>query len=192
VKSSWRYCVCIVFLGAILATTHADFAHAQTSTAQGVSASGLLGQLSTVFSNGQVVQSVQLSGSASWYAGSLEDSGTVTLTASTTGSSQMQLQLSSTGQRTESQTGTGSSAACEWAGANGVANAVSLGNCWRPDLWFLPALSLQPTLLPSYLTAVDLGVSPVGFSGNTYCIVHEIARQLFSFVFLFSAWCIRA
>jgi hypothetical protein len=139
-----------------------------------------------VFSNGQVVQSVQLNGNASWYAGSLEDSGTVTLTAATTGSSQMQLQLASIGQRTESQTGTGSNAACQWASANGVANEVSLGNCWRPDLWFLPALSLQPTLLPSSLTAVDLGVGPVGFSGNSYrhlqsqLVFSNLASQLSS------------
>src|ERR1022692_554653 len=35
-------------------------------------------------------------------------------------------------------------------------------------LWFMPALSLQPSLLPGYLGAVDLGLGTVGASGNIY------------------------
>jgi hypothetical protein len=80
----------------------------------------------------------------------------------------MLLQLAAAGQRTESQTGAGTSAGCQWAGADGVGHAVYLDNCWRPELWFLPSLSLQPSLLPSYFNAVDLGVGTVGFSGNAY------------------------
>jgi hypothetical protein len=133
-----------------------------------MSTSTVLGQLSKAFSGVQVVQSIQLSGNATWYAGSLEDTGTVSLTASTNGSSQMQLALASTGQRTETQTGTGSSANCQWAGADGVAHEVDLGNCWRPALWFLPSLSLYPSQLPSYLGIVDLGLGTVGASANTY------------------------
>ncbi|MGD0733374.1 MAG: hypothetical protein ABR956_19075 [Terracidiphilus sp.] len=136
--------------------------------AQGSGAATVLSQLSAAFSGNQIVQSVQLSGSAAWYAGSLEDTGTVSLTASTNGSSQMQLSLAATGQRTETQTGAGSSATCQWAGANGTTHQVDLGNCWRPALWFLPALSLYPSQLPGYLGIVDLGSGAVGFSGNTY------------------------
>jgi hypothetical protein len=167
VKNLWASCVCIAFFGVVYATLPTDTAHAQESITEGVSANSLLRQLAAVFSSGRLVQSVQLTGNATWFAGSLEDSGTVNLTASTNGSSEMQLQLASTGQRTESQTGTALSADCQWAGADGVPHEISLSSCLRPDLWFLPAFSLQPSLLPSYVTSVDLGVGAVGSDGNS-------------------------
>ena len=145
---------------------------------QGASASSVLGELATAFSGGQVVQQIQISGTAAWTAGSLEDSGTVSLTASTDGSSQMQLALVSTGTRTEAQTGAGSNAECQWSGADGVPHAVSSNNCWRPALWFLPTLSLQPSLITSGIEIADLGVGPVGTSGNSYR--HLQAQLLFS------------
>jgi hypothetical protein len=155
-------------LGIVLIVAHAPIALAQRTAPQAGNASIVLGQLSTAFAGGQVVQSVQLSGNATWYAGSLEDSGTVSLTASTDGSSQMQLALATTGQRAESQTGAGASATCQWSGDNAVAHSVNPVNCWRPALWFLPALSLQPSLLPSYLGTVDLGSGTVGASTTVY------------------------
>ena len=155
----------ISLLGIALTITHSPIALAQGGTGN---AASLLGQLSTAFAGAQVVQSVQLSGTATWYAGSLVDSGTVTLSASTSGASQMQLALTSTGQRTETESGLGSSATCQWAGADGVAYQVQPTNCWRPALWFLPALSLQPSLLPSYLNATDLGLSAVGSGDGVY------------------------
>jgi hypothetical protein len=134
----------------------------------GVSASGVLSQMESAFSNGVAVQQIQLSGTATWTAGSLEDSGTATLTASSTGPSRLQLLLSSTGSRTETQTGFGSSADCQWAGADGVAHEVSVGNCWKPALWFLPGFSFQPSLIPNSVGLVDLGTGVVGASQNTY------------------------
>jgi hypothetical protein len=154
----------ILFLGiALLAYTPA-LAHGQGGT----SASNALAQLSSAFSGGQVVHTIQLSGTAAWTAGSLQDSGTVSLTATAGAASQLQLQLDTTGQRTETQTGAGLNASCQWSGADNAPHSVDLGNCWRPDLWFLPALSLQPSLLPSYLGIVDLGVGTVGFTSNAY------------------------
>ena len=155
----------ISLLGIALTVTYSPIALAQGGTGN---ASSLLGQLSAAFAGTQLVQNVQLTGSATWYAGSLIDSGTVTLTASTSGSSQMQLALTSTGQRTETEIGSGSSATCQWAGADGVAYPVQPTNCWRPALWFLPALSLQPSILPSYLNAADLGLSTVGSGDGIY------------------------
>ena len=134
----------------------------------GENTSAVLGQLATAFSGTQVVQQIQLSGTATWTAGSSEDSGPVTLTASTNGSSQMQFALGSTGARTETQTGAGSSADCQWAGADGIAHEVSVGNCLKPMFWFLPALSLQPSLVPRSLSVVDLGAGTVGASSNIY------------------------
>jgi hypothetical protein len=80
----------------------------------------------------------------------------------------MNLSLETLGQRIESEAGTGTNASCEWTGANGVANAIDPGNCWRPALWFLPDLSLQSSLLPSYLVVSDLGTSPVGQGSALY------------------------
>jgi hypothetical protein len=111
---------------------------------------------------------VQLTGTATWHVGSLEDSGSATLSAATTGSSRMQLSLSASGTRTEAQTGQGSDLSCTWAAEDAVAHTIDPGNCWRPVIWFLPPLSLQPSLLPSYFGAVDLGTGKVGFGSDTY------------------------
>ena len=135
---------------------------------QGQNANGVLGQSATAFSSGSVVQQVQMTGTATWNAGSLQDSGTVSLTASTGGSSQMRLDLSSLGRKTETQTGAGESADCQWAGADAVVHEVDITNCWRPALWFLPVLSLQPSLLPNYLGVVDLGTGTVGSGTQVY------------------------
>jgi len=139
-----------------------------TTGTTGTSATALLTQLSTAFSGGNLVHQVQLTGNASWHAGSLNDTGSATLSAATTGSSQLQLSLSSSGTRTEAQSGQGTDLACTWTGEDGITHAIDPGNCWRPVLWFLPPLSLQPSLLPTYLGAVDLGTSTVGFGAATY------------------------
>jgi hypothetical protein len=113
-----------------------------------------------------VVHQVQLSGTAAWHAGSFNDQGSATLSATATGS-QLQLSLSS-GSRNEAQSGQGTNLACTWAGADGSAHNIDPGNCWRPVLWFLPPLSLQPSQLPSYLGALDLGTGAVGFGAESY------------------------
>jgi len=130
---------------------------------------GVLTQMANAFTGGQPVSQVQLTGTASWTAGSLQDSGTATLSASADGSSsQMQLALTTSGQKTLTQAGAGSSADCTWSGADGVAHEISVGNCWKPQVWFLPALTLQPTVIPSYVNFADLGAGTVGFTQNTY------------------------
>jgi hypothetical protein len=139
-----------------------------TNASTGSSATTLLNQLSTAFSGGNVVHQVQLTGNATWQVGNLNDTGTATLSAATTGASLLQLSLSSSGGRTEQQSGQGTNLSCTWAGEDGVAHAVDPGNCWRPEIWFLPPLSLQPSLLPNYLGAVDLGTTPVGFGPEQY------------------------
>ncbi len=76
-----------------------------TTTATGTNATTLLNQLSTAFSGGNVVHQVQLTGSASWHVGSLNDTGSATLSAATTGSSQLQLSLSYSGANVTSADG---------------------------------------------------------------------------------------
>jgi len=163
------------FLGIAFFAIPADTALAQSAAPQAVSAAGALAQLYAAFSGGHAVNGVQLSGAATWYAGSLEDSGTVSLTAATGGSSQMQLNLATTGQITESQTGVGSTSNCSWAGTDGVAHSVDLGNCWRPTLWFLPALSVQPSALTSETVFADLGSGTVGSVAGVY---HHLQGQI--------------
>ncbi len=87
----------LALVGAFVVITPPKTTSAQGTTSESVNSSGILGQLSASFSGGQVVQSVQLSGNATWYVGSLVDSGTVSLTASTSGSAQMQVALGATG-----------------------------------------------------------------------------------------------
>jgi hypothetical protein len=142
--------------------------HHDTHRIYRYSATTLLNQISTAFSGGNVVHQVQLTGTASWHVGSLNDTGSATLSAATTGSSQLQLSLSSSGTRTEAESGQGTNLTCTWAGQDGVAHAIDPGNCWRPVTWILPPLSLQPSLLPSCLGAVDLGSTTVGFGTAKY------------------------
>jgi len=151
--------VCVTFvLGA--------YSGAFGQAAQGTTANSLLAQSASAFSGDQVVQKVQLSGTVTLNAGDLQDSGTITLTAAADGSLQTTLLLSSAGQRTETKTGIGSRADCQWSGADQTTHDVDPGNCWKSVVWFLPSISLQPSLLPSYLAAVDLGT--VGSSANVY------------------------
>ena len=134
---------------------------AQTSNIQ-ANASAILSQAANAFSTGKPVSQVQLTGSANWYAGSLKDSGTATLTASSTGAAQMQLSLAKKGSWTEAQTGIGSDMACQWAGTDGVANQGDLMNCLRSTVWFLPSISLQPGTIPTGVGVTDLGTGTVG------------------------------
>jgi hypothetical protein len=98
----------------------------------------------------------------------VNDTGSATLSASTTGTSQIQLSLASSGARTEAASGEGTSLACSWSGEDGVVHSLDPDNCWRPLLWFLPSLSLQPSLLPTSLGATDLGTARVGFTQGSY------------------------
>jgi hypothetical protein len=157
---------CCLLMSPTLSSGASSGATAAAST--GVSASLLLGLLSTAFSGGKVVHQVQLTGSATWHAGSLNDTGTATLSGATTGASQLQLSLSSSGVRTEGQSGQGSDQSCTWSSEDGAVHSIDPASCWRPLFWFLPPLSLQPSLLPNYLGTVDMGTGTVGFAKGIY------------------------
>lgn len=149
--------------------------YAQAPVPQVGNVASTLAQLTSTFSGARTIQSIQLSGDATWYAGSLEDSGTVNLNAASDGSSQMQLDLSATGQLTESQSGIGSSAKCQRSGKDGVVHSVDRGNCWRPVLWFLPTFSLQPKVLSNQQVFTDLGQGTVGSGEAVY---HHLQGQV--------------
>jgi hypothetical protein len=176
-----RSSVCFTFLGIALASSLQIAAAAQEAPTQNASTSNVISQLSTAFSGGRAFQRVQISGDAAWYAGSQEDSGTVTLTASSDGSSQMELNLAATGKKTETQSGVGSSSNCQWSGADGVAHRVDHGNCWRAIPWILPAIALHPSVLSSQYRFTDIGAGAVGSGTGVYRHVQgRLAQSGFS------------
>lgn len=154
-------------LGVLLTALPPATANAQAQSSK-VSANTALLQISSAFSGGKPVRSIDISGNATWHAGSLEDSGSVTLKGSADGSSQMQLQLVATGAKNEAFSGAGSNATCQWSAASAVSHEIDFGNCLQSAVWFLPALSLQPGLVSSAVNAVDLGIGPVGSNSNSY------------------------
>ncbi|HEU5400119.1 MAG TPA: hypothetical protein VFU86_02105 [Terriglobales bacterium] len=134
---------------------------------------------STILANGQTtaidamrstfsshpVSKVTLSGTANWYAGSLKDSGTVTLTAASDGSAQMQLMLGQSGERTESQLAIGPSMKCQWSGADAKVHQADYLNCLKPAVWFLPSLGFQSGSLPASISVSDLGIETASDGG---------------------------
>lgn len=134
----------------------------RTNTTPQINASTILSQIANAFSPGKPVNNVQLTGSANWYAGSLEDSGTVTLTATPTGAATMQLSLAKKGLWTESQSDFGLGMTCQWVGNDSTVHQGDAMNCLRPVLWFLPSITLQPTSMPSSIGVADLGTGTVG------------------------------
>ena len=133
----------------------------QSSSGPSTNASAALAQIANAFSPGKPVSNVQLTGSATWYAGD-QDTGTVTFIASASGASQVQLSLAKKGTWTEEQGGIGWGMNCQWAGADGVAHNGDLMNCLKPVVWFLPSISLQPASIPSGVGISDFGIGQVG------------------------------
>lgn len=100
---------------------------------------------------GVAVNDIILQATASYVAGSDEESGTATLTARGNQESLVQLNLSG-GTRQEIRDGP----AGAWSGPDGTAHSMATHNCWTDASWFFPALTLEaisadPTLAVSYL-----------------------------------------
>lgn len=155
----------ILVLGLFFQANRELSAQSTPSQPQSGNPATLLSGIAVAFSDGKAVQNIQLTGTATWYAGG-EDSGSVTLTAAADGSSQMQLSLASKGQWSESQSAIDIPMTCGWVGNDGVQYAGNLFNCMRPVVWFLPQLFLASAVNSSSITMVDKGVGPVGSAGN--------------------------
>jgi hypothetical protein len=151
-KTAWR-----VFLSILLTMPHLGSAQAAIAP--------VVSQVVAAFS-AQTVSSVQISGTATWYAGGLTDAGNALLTANSNGSAQMQLSLNSKGQWTESQTAVGTSMSCGWIGNDAVQHTGNLINCLRPVVWFIPPIFLQSLTLTSTISVTDLGVGPIASAGS--------------------------
>jgi len=84
------------------------------------------------------VNDVILQATANYVAGSDEETGTTTLTASGNQQSLVQLNLSG-GARQEIRNGP----AGTWTGPDGTAHSMATHNCWTDASWFFPALTLE-------------------------------------------------
>jgi hypothetical protein len=135
----------------------------------GSSAVASLAALSQAFSQGQPVTHAVMRGTATWTAGSTTDSGPVTLTIAPDGSARMDLSIPSAGAQAEASSGSLEGRQCQWGDKTGTLHGVDSRNCWKTMLWFLPAYSLQPTVLaPSKQAVVDYGLTTVGATATPY------------------------
>jgi hypothetical protein len=100
---------------------------------------------------GVAVNNVIVQANANYVAGSDQETGTATLTASGNQQSLVQLNLSG-GTRQESRNGP----AGAWSGPDGTPHSMATHNCWTDASWFFPALTLEaiandPQTAVSYL-----------------------------------------
>ena len=106
------------------------------------------------------VHQVELSGTATQYAGSDVEQGAVTLTATAAGSSSMELSFGDMSRKVTT-TGLGPGMECEWS-KDGTSHQMDLMNCLKPLVWFLPGITLQSGLMPNSLSVDDLGTVRAG------------------------------
>jgi hypothetical protein len=112
---------------------------AQTTTpARDPQALTLIASSLKALTGGVSASDVVVQASASYVAGSDEESGTATLTASGKQQSLVQLNLGG-GPRQEIRNGP----AGAWSGPDGTAHSMAIHNCWTDASWFFPALTLE-------------------------------------------------
>lgn len=109
---------------------------------------------------GVPVHQVELSGTATRYAGSDVEQGSIALIATAAGSSSMDLSFADMSRRVTT-TNLGSGSECEWS-KNGTSHQTGYMNCLKPLVWFLPGITLQPGLMPSSIAIDSLGMVHVG------------------------------
>ena len=146
-----------LLLALVLVFVSANPSQAQTKALS--SATEEVTQLQRVLWGGIPVNQVKLTGTATQYAGSDVEQGTLTLTASADGCSMMDLSLGNA-ERKVVATPLNSNRECNWS-INGTSHQMGYMNCLKPLVWFLPGISLQPGLMPSSVGINDLGMLQV-------------------------------
>lgn len=136
-------------------------------------ATAALNQLQTAFSSGNPVTSVLLNGTAAWHSGGSQETGTVTLQVASTGAAQLQLSLPSSGVRKESQTSIDAGMSCQWSAGGAPIHAFAGSSCWKPIVWFLPAISLQPKML-----SANIGVADYGIQNSNGSALYHLQAQM--------------
>jgi hypothetical protein len=142
----WRLCASLALSFVLLQSTLA--APPQTAAASPQALVLLQKSLATMVGNASI-SDVTLSGSARHIAGSLDESGTITLRALATGESRLDLDLPS-GARSETSTNSPSGPVGAWRGADQVAHAIPQHNLWSDSSWFFPEFTLGRWLGPGY------------------------------------------
>ena len=107
--------------------------HPQAST------TSFLSQVTAKYPGMLGVHSVALDGSATWTAGSLRESGSASLQASSDGSSSVQLTLD-TASRTERHDAFSASRKCQWTDNKGAQHDLQGPDCRAAIPWFAPVL----------------------------------------------------
>jgi hypothetical protein len=134
-----------------------------TAPARDPQALTLIASSLKALTGGVAVNDVILQATAAYVAGSDEETGTATLTASGNQESLVQLNLSG-GPRQEIRNGP----AGAWSGPDGVQHAMALHNCWSDAAWFYPGLSLQ-----ALSSDPGLGVAYVGSEAKSgVAVIH--------------------
>lgn len=161
-------------LAAITIAMAGQFALAQEPTSPTTANDDLYTRASEAFSGNHDIHHVRMKGNATWHAGSLIDTGTATLTASSDGSSSLFLELSDSGQKVETQKGSGVKAQCQWSAKDGVMHDVkNISNCAQPVIWFLPSMSLNSALKDKKLKTSDAGIGTLGSEAKTHRRLHS-------------------
>jgi|SRR5579859_4757588 len=146
---------------------------AQETATSAPASSSVLSKMEAGFSNGQVVHTIQLSGTVTRHAGSAQDSGTINLIASADGSSQVKLVLTSTGTIVETQETIGVNRSCNRSGSVGVVHDSSGFSCSMPLVWFLPQVTLQSAVL-----SPSLGTTYQGIQNTAWGACHVVTSQV--------------
>ena len=134
---------------------------APTAVTQDPTAVALVAKSLAVLGGGAPISDVTLTGTATRIVGSDAGTGTVTLKALGTSSSQMDLSLSN-GMRSEIRTQTNSGPQGVWLAPGGTYNAMAMHNCLTDAAWFFPAFSVLSQLSNPYLSATYLGAETRG------------------------------
>lgn len=142
-----------LFLIAFLTTLTLSSARAQsTGPTSSPNALALARQALQALAGGTALTDITLQASASYIAGSDQESGTATLVARGNAQSRLMLNLTE-GTRQEIRNG----ASGARSGPDGVQHATALHNCWVDASWFFPALTLQALSADPTLGVVYLG-----------------------------------
>jgi len=136
-----------------LAKARAQSSNSATRDAQAVS---IASQALLALTGGVTVTDSTVQATASFIAGSDQETGTATLEGHAGYESRILLLLSS-GQRSEVRNGSGAPPQGKWSGPDGAWHATVLHNCWADPTWFFPALTLQSALNDSQVSLVYVG-----------------------------------
>ena len=122
------------------------------------------------------VKDVTLNASATWIAGSDNESGTATLKATSIGQGRVDLSLSS-GQRSEIADSSQAAPTGSWCGSDGVWHSIAGHNLFTDPSWFFPTFLIARALSTSNyaVTAVDAETKN-GISVEHFAVYQQIPQ----------------